>query len=180
MKQLIREINKLKAKNVIAAPDDKDILMSLKCAASLSKSNVHIIESKSVVSLISMLMGSSQNFDMNKPAQLMIKKLPDIKYCKIAQAALQTKTENGEIVEKRDFFTIYNGTIITSNKNLNKLIADSIKILKDGSELVTLYRGIALKKKRGVAAEIREQFPDFEVEEYYGGQYGCYYYITLE
>ena len=180
VKQLIREINKLKAKNVIAAPDDNDILMSLKYAASLSKSNVHIIESKSIVSLISMLMGSSNGFDLNKTAKLMIKTLNDIRYCKVARAARRTRTENGEIVEKRDFFTIYNGTIITSNKNLNKLIADSIKILKDGSELVTLYRGIALKKKRGVAAEIREQFPDIEVEEYYGGQYGCYYYITLE
>ena len=178
--QLVREINKLKAKNVIAAPDDKDILMSLKYAASLSKSNVHIIESESIVSLISMLMNRSYDPDLNKTSELMIKNLNDIRYCKVARAARQTKAENGEIVEKNDFFTVHNGTIITSDKNLNRLVTESIKILKNGSELVTLYRGIALKKKNSIADKIKEKFSDIEVEEYYGGQYGCYFYITLE
>lgn len=178
--QLIREINRLKAKNVIAAPDDKDILMSLKYAASLSKSNVHIIESKSVVSLISMLMGSYHDLDIDRSAQLMIRKLPDIRYCRVARAARQAKTENGEIVEERDFFTLYNGTIIASNKKLKYLIKDSINMLKDRSELITMYKGIALKKKGRIAAEIKEQFSNLDVEEYYGGQYDCLYYITLE
>ncbi|RKX82829.1 MAG: DAK2 domain fusion protein YloV, partial [Spirochaetes bacterium] len=63
VKQLVREINRVKAKNLIVAADDRDILMSLKYAASLSKSNVYVIDSESVISLISMLMAKPEGFD---------------------------------------------------------------------------------------------------------------------
>jgi len=180
VKQLVREINRVKAKNLIVAADDRDILLSLKYAASLSKSNVYVIDSESVVSLIGMLMGKPEGFDINQSAELMIKKLNDIRYFKVSRAARRTNTENGKAVEKRDFFAVYNGTIIDSHKNLNNLIINGINMLKDKSELVTLYRGAAMKKRNSMSTELNELFPDLTVEEYYGGQYGCDYYITLE
>ena len=82
--------------------------------------------------------------------------------------------------QKRDFFAVYNGTIIDSNRNLNNLIINGIKKLKDESELVTLYRGISVKNRANIGIEIKKLFPDLTVEEYYGGQYGCDYYITFE
>ena len=180
VKQLVREINRVKAKNLIVAADDRDILMSLKYAASLSKSNVYVIDSESVISLISMLMAKPEGFDINRSAEIMIKRLHDIRYFKVARAARRTKTENGKTVEKRDFFAVYNGTIIDSNRNLNNLIINGIKKLKDESELVTLYRGISVKNGDNIGIEIKKLFPDLTVEEYYGGQYGCDYYITFE
>jgi len=180
VKQLVREINRVKAKNLIVAADDRDILMSLKYAASLSKSNIYVIDSESVISLISMLMAKPEGFDINRSAEIMIKRLHDIRYFKVARAARRTKTENGKTVEKRDFFAVYNGTIIDSNRNLNNLIINGIKKLKDESELVTLYRGISVKNRANIGIEIKKLFPDLTVEEYYGGQYGCDYYITFE
>lgn len=176
--QLVKTINRLKAKNIIAAPDDKDILMSLKYAASLSKSNVHIVESKSVISLISMLMGVSNNVNINN--MLFINRLNDIRYCGISRAIRETTAEDGSIIKKKDFFSIYDGRIILSGKDLKEIVIKSIKKLVGEESLVTLYTGIPAKRHNNLLPELKKSFQDLEFEEYYGGQYQYYYYLTFE
>jgi len=178
VEQLEKAINQLKTKNIIAAPDDKDILMSLKYAASLSKSNVHIVESKSVISLISMLMGASNDIDINNMS--FTNKLNDIRYCGITRAIRETAAEDDTIVKKRDFFTMYDGKIIHSGKDIKEVVAESIEKLALKENLVTLYKGIPAKKDNDLLPELKKIFQDLEFEEYYGGQYQYYYYITFE
>ncbi|MGB4415543.1 MAG: DAK2 domain-containing protein, partial [Paludibacter sp.] len=64
VERIVKELNRLRTKNIIVAADDKDILMALKYAASLSKSNVNIVESNNVISLISMMMNISKELDI--------------------------------------------------------------------------------------------------------------------
>lgn len=178
VEQLVKAINQLKAKNVIAAADDQDILMSLKYAASLCKSNVQIVESKSVISLISMLMAASNDLNVNNMS--FISKLNDIRYCGISRAVRETKAADGTIVKKGDFFTIYDHNIICSGKHIKEVAVQSIEKLAQNENLVTLYKGIPAKKDNSLLPELRSLFPDKEFEEYYGGQYQYHYYITFE
>jgi dihydroxyacetone kinase-like predicted kinase len=178
VEQLVKTINQLKTKNIIAAPDDKDILMSLKYAASLSKSNVHIVESQSVISLISMLLGASNDMNINNMS--FTNKLNDIRYCGISRAIRKTATENNLPVKKGDFFTMYEGKIIHSEKVLTELLLKSIKSLALHDKLVTLYKGLPAKRDQNLLPELVKEFPDLEFEEYYGGQYQFHYYITFE
>ncbi len=178
VEQLVKAINHLKTKNIIAAPDDKDILMSLKYAASLGKSNVHIVESKSVISLISMLMAVSNDININNMS--FTHKLNDIRYCRISRAIRETRAEDGTIVKKGDFFTMYDSKIICSEKNIKKVVVQSIEKLAQKENLVTLYKGIQAKRYNNLLPELRRVFQDKEFEEYYGGQYQYYYYITFE
>ena len=178
VEQLVKAMNQLKAKNIIAAPDDKDILMSLKYAASLSKSNVHIVESKSVISLISMLLGASNDMNINNMS--FINKLNDIRYCGISRAIRETTAEDGTIVKRRDFFTMYDGRIIHSGKDIKELVVKSIEKLTKKENLVTLYKGTPAKRHNNLLPELKKIFPNLEFEEYYGGQYQFYYYVTFE
>ena len=176
--QLVKAINQLKTKNVIAAPDDQDILMSLKYAASLCKSNVQIVESKSVISLISMLMAASNDINVNNMS--FISKLNDIRYCGISRAIRETRAEDGTMVKKGDFFTLYDHNIICSGKHIKEVAVQSIEKLAQNEHLITLYKGIPAKKDNNLLPELGSLFPEKEFEEYYGGQYQYYYYITFE
>jgi len=178
VEQLVKAINQLKTKNVIAAADDQDILMSLKYAASLCKSNVQIVESKSVISLISMLMAASNDLNVNNMS--FISKLNDIRYCGISRAIRETTTADGTIVKKGDFFTLYDHQIICSGKHIKEVVVQSIEKLAQNETLVTLYKGIPAKSDNSLLPELRSIFPDKEFEEYYGGQYQYHYYITFE
>ena len=178
VEQLVKAIDQLKTKNIIAAPDDKDILMSLKYAASLSKSNVHIVESQSVISLISMLLGASNDMNINNMS--FTNKLNDIRYCGISRAIRKTAAEDDLIVKKGDFFTMYEGKITHSGKVLTELLFKSIESLALHDKLVTLYKGLPAKRYQNLLPELAEEFPDLEFEEYYGGQYQFHYYMTFE
>ncbi|MBP7731072.1 MAG: DAK2 domain-containing protein [Bacteroidales bacterium] len=178
--QLVKKLDNLKAKNIIAAPDDKDILMALKYAVSLCKSNVYIVESDNPISLIGMLMGISKDYDIITMFETAMNNLNTIKFCGIAQATRNSVSENGTQIKKNDFFTVYKRKIILSNPGLEQLIFETIKELAKGESLITLYKGIRSEKQNSLIENLKKQFPDIEFEEYYGGQYNYNYYITFE
>jgi dihydroxyacetone kinase-like predicted kinase len=180
VERIVKELNRLRTKNIIVAADDKDILMALKYAVSLSKSNVHIVESNNVISLISMMMGISKELDITTTFESIMNGLNNIRFCGIAKAVRDTTTEDGKKVNKNDFFTIYNGKIILSDKNIEILIINTIKKLIKEESLISLYKGIPAKKEENLIPKLKKTFPDFEFEEYYGGQYQYNYYITFE
>ena len=180
VERIVKELNRLRTKNIIVAADDKDILMALKYAASLSKSNVNIVESNNVISLISMMMNISKELDITNTLESIMNSLNDIRFCAIARAVRDTTTKDGKKVNKNDFFTIYNGEIILSDKNIEILISNTIKKLINEESLISIYKGIPAKNENNLIPKLKKSFPDFEFEEYYGGQYQYNYYITFE
>jgi DAK2 domain fusion protein YloV len=182
VERIVKELNRLRTKNIIVAADDKDILMALKYAASLSKSNVHIVEADNVIALIGMMMNISKELDITNTLESVMNSLNDIRFCGIARAVRDTTTEDGKKVHKKDFFTIYNGKIILSDKNIEILIINTIKKLVKEESLISIYKGIPAKKEKNLnlIPKLEKSFPDYEFEEYYGGQYQYNYYITFE
>jgi dihydroxyacetone kinase-like predicted kinase len=143
--------------------------MSLKYAASLCKANVFIVESKNAISLISLLMGKTN--EINKTNFLFSDRINNIKHFIVSKAAKKSSVD-GVAVKNGDFFVIYNGKIILSGKTLiNKLLNDE--------SIITIYKGLHVKGNN-LAAGLKNKFPGLEFEEYYGGQTQYLYYLTLE
>ena len=178
--QLVKGLNNLKAKNIIAASDDSDILMALKYAASLCKSNVYIVESDNPISLVSMLMNISKDYDINTIFDEAMNSIHNIPFCGIARSSRNVTTENGAPVNKNDYFTVYKKKIILANKNLDELLFDTVRQLSTEGSLITLYKGADMRKENSFIDRLRNKFPDRDFEEYYGGQYKYSYYITFE
>lgn len=177
VKKLVNLLNSLKSKNIIAAPDDGDILMSLKYAASLCKANVLIVESKSTISLISLLMGKTN--EINKANFLFKDRINNITHCMISRAARESLMD-GITIKKRDFFVICEGKIIISGRELEEVMEKAINKLLRNENIITLYKGLPVKGNNNLVAGLKNKFPGLEFEEYYGGQTQYHYYITLE
>jgi len=178
--QLVKGLNNLKAKNIIVASDDSDILMALKYAVSLCKSNVFIVESDNPISLVSMLMNISKDYDINTIFDEAMNSINNIPFCGIARSTRNVTTENGAPVNKNDYFTVYKKKIILANKNLQELVFDTVQQLSAEGSLITLYKGEDVKKENSLIEQLRNKFSDRDFEEYYGGQYKYSYYITFE
>lgn len=178
--QLVKGLNNLKAKNIIVASDDSDILMALKYAVSLCKSNVFIVESDNPISLVSMLMNISKDYDINTIFDEAMNSIKNIPFCGIARSTRNVTTENGASVNKNDYFTVYKKKIILANKNLQELVFDTVQQLSAEGSLITIYKGEDMKKENSLIEQLRNKFSDRDFEEYYGGQYKYSYYITFE
>ena len=127
-----------------------------------------------------MMMSISKELDITTTLESIMNSLNDIRFCGIARAVRDTTTEDGKRVNKNDFFTVYNGEIILSDENIEILINNTIKELIKEESLISIYKGIPAKKEKNLIPKLKKSFPDFEFEQYYGGQYQYNYYITFE
>jgi dihydroxyacetone kinase-like predicted kinase len=177
--QVQNAIIKTRAKNVIIAADNTDILPSLKSAITLCKSNIELIETGSIIQLISMMYNYSDSFDVMQNANIMRDNLDNVKFCKIARA---TRSFNEDLIfmEKGDFFTIYNNKIILSSKNIQDILIQSINKLKGEESLISLYCAEMGKNKSEILYLMQSTFRNISFETYYGGQNKFNYYITFE
>jgi dihydroxyacetone kinase-like predicted kinase len=170
---------KTRAKNIIVAADDSDILASLKSAITLCKSNVELIETQSIIQIISIMYSFSPEMDILSNASMMRENLDTIKFCKIAKATRQFKTDYST-VQKGNYFTIYKENILAHHSNLIDLIQRSIEKVRENESLITLYRGKMEKESGSLVSMLQQKFPQCEFEIYYGGQNRYNYYITFE
>jgi dihydroxyacetone kinase-like predicted kinase len=60
------------------------------------------------------------------------------------------------------------------------LFEQSIDRFGKGCELVTVYRGKSMKNRPLLKENVISAHPDLSMEEYYGGQYNCDFYVTFE
>lgn len=170
---------KTRAKNVIIACDDEDILPSIKSAITFAKNNVELIETKDIIQIISMMYSYSNTIDIINNAILMRSNRNNIKYCKIARATRDFE-ENDFFVNKGDYFTIYKNKIILSETKIINAIIQSINKIKQNESLITLYKGKIKIIDNNFLSILKSKFNGIEFEKYYGGQRKYNYYITFE
>lgn len=170
---------KTRAKNILVAADDTDISASLKSAITLCKSNIELIGTNSIIQIISMMYNYSDTIDVLQNAQIIRNNLDNIRFCKIAQAT-RDFAEGGISVKKRDYFTIFQNKIISSSKEINKAILESISNLIENETLITLYRGKMETNRKRIISNLQSEFKNISFESYYGGQNRYNYYITFE
>lgn len=170
---------KTRAKNIIVAADDKDILAGIKSAITLCKNNIELIESKDIVQIISMMYNYSSISDVMNNAQLMRKNLNNIKYCKIAKATRDFK-EDYLFINKGDYFTLYQNKILLADTKIFEAVIQSISKIKNNKSLVTLYNGKMRQNDNRILSILKSKFNNIDIEKYYGGQLRYNYYITFE
>jgi dihydroxyacetone kinase-like predicted kinase len=179
VKQIQNALFKTRAKNIITAADDTDILPVLKSAITLYKSNIELIETRNIIQIISMMYNYLPTYDVMHNANLMRDNMNNIRYSQISRA-IRDFEENEILVKKGDYFSIYQEKIIESHKTINKVILNTVSKLRSGISLVTIYSGRNEKKGNKIISELQSVFKDLDFEIYEGGQDRYDYYITFE
>lgn len=179
VRQIENHLFKTRAKNIIVAADDSDILASLKSAITLCKSNVELIETQNIIQMISMMYAFSPEMDILSNASMMRENLDTIRFCKIAKATRLFKDEHST-VPKGNYFSLYQDNILAHHSSLIELITLSIEKARENESLITLHRGKMEKTNESLASLLQQKFPQCQFEIYYGGQNRYNYYITFE
>jgi len=178
--QLVKGLNDLKAKNIIAASDDGDILMALKYAVTLCKSSVYIVESENPISLISILMNISKDYDIHTMFEAAMNNVNNIPFCGIARSTRHVLSQDGSPVNKGDYFAVYQKKIVLADKSKERLMTNVVEKISATHTLVTIYKGADAKNDNNLMKQLKNQFPSLDFEEYYGGQPDYLYYLTFD
>ena len=131
-------------------------------------------------SIIGMLTHTPRGFDINTTAEMMMKNLDSIGFCKISRVVREAKTEEGELIHKGDFCLIANKRLLAGATSPLSLLDEAIARFGKDSELVTVYRGKSMKNKPLLDKSVTAAHKDLTLEEYYGGQFNCDFLVTFE
>jgi dihydroxyacetone kinase-like predicted kinase len=86
-------------------------------------------------------------------------------------------------VKKGDFIGLAKKEIIASGNDYQAVALDTIKkIVKKDSSLISIYwgKGSNKVKAKNLYQNLKNIFPDLEIQLYYGGQFHYYYIISVE
>lgn len=178
VREILKAVEKVDFFNIILLLNDGNVLLSAKQAIKLTGKNVEIIPSGTMPEGISSLLSFNSEYSLEKNKKQMETVLDMVSTGMVAKATRSVKNGNF-IVKKGDFIGLAKKEIIARGNDYQTIALDTIKrIVKKDSNLITIYwgKGSNKTKAKSLYQNLKNEFPDIEVQLYYGGQF--YYYIV--
>lgn len=182
VKEILRAIEKVDFFNIILLPNDANVLLSAQQAVKLTDKNVEIVASKTLPEGINSLLSINPEYSIEENKKQMEEALGAVDTIMVAKAT--RPVENGNcMVKKGDFIALKEKEIIASGNDCHKVAIDAVKkAVKDSSSLITIYWGkdSNIIGAKSLYQNLKNKFPDIEIQMYHGGQYYYYYIISIE
>ena len=181
---IFNSLEQVNAENIIIFPNNKNIIMSAKQAASIAEKNVVVVETRSIPETFTAMLEFDEDADIEENRENMTEAIKDVHIAEFSISIRDTSVGGVEIA-KDDYLGILDGDIVASEKSLEdsvvKTLDEAIKN-DDDISLVTLYYGEEIEKKhaKDLVKKLSKKFKDVDVELVYGGQPVYYYTVTLE
>ncbi len=179
----VEAIKAVNAKNVIIIPNNGNVVMAAKQAASLVEGvNVEVLPAKTVAQGYASLINYNPEGTLEENAEAMLEQIKHVTSGEITYSIRDTEIGGVEI-HSGDFMGISNGKIIVSTAKkedcLNSLLES---ILTDESEIITIFLGNDVTdEERATLEDTCLQYnPDVDVEIIEGKQDIYSYIIAVE
>lgn len=165
-------IENLNAENVIILPNNSNILMAAQQAASLAKTPVAVIPSKSIPQGMAALVSFNGGEDLATNTAAMTAAIAQVKTGLVTHSVRDTKMGEVEITEG-DCIGIADGTIVVAQPELLECAKSLLAAMVEAETgLVTIIygEGIAEEEAEDIEKMLAADYPDVEVEILSGGQ----------
>lgn len=180
---ILNAIDQVNAKNVVILPNNKNIILAARQAATLTKEKkVYVVSSRSIPQGITAMLnyGISENVEENVEA--MKESLSTVVTGQVTFAVRDTHINDFEI-HKDDILAIMDDEVCAAGADqleTTKKLLDTM--MEGGPELMTIFYGQDADQQLTDALEVymRETYPDLEIEIHDGGQPLYYYIISAE
>lgn len=182
---ILKAVNRVKAKTVFVFPNNKNIIMAANQAAELIEDKeIIVIPTKNIPECISAMMAFNDKKDAKTNETAMVKAMGAVKAGQITYAVRDTELDGMEI-KKDDILGIVGSDISVVGAGRDDVLDVLIDNLVDeDSEYITLYYGKDVKKAEAdaAAARLEEKYSEDEIEVTVrrGGQPLYYYIVSVE
>jgi len=180
---ILSAIQSIAAETVFVMPNNGNIVMSARQAASiLEDRQVVVVPTGTVTEGISCMLAFQEMAEAEENLAAMQEMADAMSTIEVTYAVRDTMMD-GKSIEKNDYMAISGKSIVANGKDLTSVIAGALKeVVTEDSALVTLYYGQEITEESAEAmAELLEPyFPEVEIEVVFGGQPVYYYFISVE
>ncbi len=182
VEDISKAIEAIEAKDIILLPNDGDIIPAAEKAKELSKKRVEVIPAKSIPQGLTALMDYNPEASIEENKEAMSQALGRIKTGQVAKAARIAKYKELKI-RRGEVIGLYHKEIKVKGRKPQRVALDLIKeMVKETDSIITLYYGKGVRKRRAnqLLNQVKEKYPNLDVQLYFGGQPHYYYIISVE
>lgn len=181
---ILNAVEKNPAKQLVILPNNSNIILTAEQVKSMASKPVEVVPSKFVTQGLSAMLSFNAESDASTNAGEMKEVLPEIINGELTFSVRPAKL-NGFDIAEGDILALLNGDIVASGSDMDSIFEElAAKMIsqKQDSEMITLYWGNDLgeAKAKQMAKILEEQYPEQEIEVYFGGQPLYYFLISVE
>ncbi len=180
---ILNAIDKVNADNIFIFPNNKNIVLAANQAAELADDkNIIVIETSNITQGISAMIAYDSTVSLRDNQVNMLDAVSNVKSGQVTYAVRDTSID-GKTINKGDIMGIGDEGIVSVGADIFETTLELIEnTVDEDSEIISLYYGKDIDKSdaEDFADRIANQFPDIDVQSYYGGQPIYYYIISVE
>jgi hypothetical protein len=172
IKELLASFENLPTDKIVILPNNKNIILAAREAATMTVKDVAVISSISVPQGLSAMFRLIPDADFNENVEGMQEAIHDVQTGEITIATRSVEVD-GVQVEKGQVIALLNGELVSSSSSIDKACEAFLHAAETHLyERITLYYGIDISGQQvnKLADKIRSIYPDHEIEVHEGGQ----------
>jgi len=182
IKEILASFENLPTDKIIILPNNKNIIMAAKEAATMTVKKVAVIPTISIPQGLSALFRLIPDSDFDEIVSDMKDAIDEVETGEITTATRSVEID-GVQVEKGQVIALHNGKLVASTGSIEEA-CEALFVAADTSsyERITLFYGedIKLPRVNQLADKIRSIYPDHEIEVHDGGQPHYQLIIAIE
>ena len=180
---MLNAIDRVNADTVFILPNNKNIVLAANQAKSLvEEKEIIVIPTKTVPQGITAIINFMPDADAKTNEEAMLEEIKNVKTGQVTYAVRDTHIDDKEIHEG-EIMGIGDSGILAVGKDLEETTKELIANLVDeDSELISIYYGeeVSEEDAEKFTEEIKELYPDVDVDIQFGGQPIYYYVLAVE
>jgi DAK2 domain fusion protein YloV len=179
---IAKAVEKAPSNNVFIMPNNKNIILAAESAQDLTQKKLFVVPSKSIPQGISALLAFHPDYTAEDNFERMKAATGNVKTGQVTKAVRTTKV-NGYDIKEGDYIGMFDGDIVCSGESLKDTpMALLKKMVTPNDCVIAMFYGedAPQDQAEAFAAQVREEFPDCDLEVHHGGQPVYDYIFSVE
>ena len=179
---ILNSFENLPTDKIIILPNNKNIIMAANQAKEVTAKKVAVVPSRTVPQGLAAMLSLQPDGELDAVAQKMVRALSTVKTGEVTVATRTVEIDEVSVKEGQ-VIALLDGKLVASSSSVEEGCLALLEKANAGEhELVTLYYGQEMPHAEAnrIADEIREKYPDQEIEVQEGGQPHYQFIISVE
>jgi DAK2 domain fusion protein YloV len=181
-KDILQAVKIVASDKVIILPNNKNVVLTAKQVPSLTDKKVEIVPTQTIPQGVAALLTFDYEADFETNAQLMKEATSKVKTIEITHAVRSAQL-NGLKIKKKQSIGLLDGELLAGGNNPSDVLLKILaKLDLKKMAIITIYYGADTQQTEAeqVSANIRDRYPQLQVEVVRGGQPHYNYIVSIE
>ncbi len=183
VQEILQAVESVPSQKVVVLPNNKNIIPTASQVQPLTSKEVAVVPTRTFPQGVAALIAFSYEDSLKKNAQAMEEAIATVKTVEVTNAVRDTRMKGLKVSKGQAIAIVDDEELVAAGDSMAEVVFEALdKAGVESAEVVTLYYGadVEVAQAEQIIEEIRNKYPDKQVEMVSGGQPHYGYVVSLE